>query len=228
MIVADPHASPKLVGVREERRPPLFSRWLFLGEKPAGFGTERRRRRARGADDPESRLWTFTNASTLPVGVTTRVCTRGESVFLPLSRPYPAGIPLASCRPRAVPFLDVPSLHPSSFLLLRVVPPFRPLSYRHRLLRLVSTVLWSSLRWGRVWLSIFPLIRWTADALGSHGICQPRKLDLIQIHRSSELLDKIYRGLIENLLSEAELALLKKIFANFRENSDPSKLLVLE
>lgn len=123
MIVADPHASPKLVGVREERWPPLLSRWLFLGEKPAGFGTERRRRRrARGADDPESRLWTFTNASTLPVGVTTRVCTRGESVFLPLSRPYPAGIPLASCHPRAVPFLDVPSLHPPPLTAYR--PPF--------------------------------------------------------------------------------------------------------
>lgn len=52
------------------------------------FGTERR---ARGADDPESRLWTFTNASTLPVGVTTRVCTGGERVplLLPPTLPGP-------------------------------------------------------------------------------------------------------------------------------------------
>lgn len=100
---------------RECERAPVFSplEWLLLGEKPlAGFGMERRRRRTRAADDPESRLWTFTNASTLPVGVTTRVCTGGRacSSRSPAPVPYPAEAPLASSRPRTVPFLAVPSL----------------------------------------------------------------------------------------------------------------------
>lgn len=46
-------------------------------KKPGSNG-----RTSGAADDPESRLWTFTNASTLPVRVTTRVCTTEESVLL--------------------------------------------------------------------------------------------------------------------------------------------------
>lgn len=116
-----------------------------------------------------------------------------ERVSPALPPPIPlVRIPLASCRPRAVPFFDVSSLPPS--LLLRVVPPFRPLSCRHWLLRLLSTVLRSSLRWARVWLFIFPLIRRTADALDSHEICQARKLDLMQIHQPSERLIKLLDG----------------------------------
>lgn len=114
--LADPRESSRLAETRKsarERRFSLLSRWLLLGEKPlAGFGMERRRRRTRAADDPESRLWTFTNASTLPVGVTTRVCTGGRacSSRSPAPAPYPAEAPLASSRPRTVPFFAVPSL----------------------------------------------------------------------------------------------------------------------
>lgn len=112
--MADPCESSRLVETHKsasERRSSLLSSWLLLGEKPlAGFGMERRRRRTRAADDPESRLWTFTNASTLPVGVTTRVCTGGRACFSRSLVPAPL-----SCRnpprfQRIGPFLAIPSL----------------------------------------------------------------------------------------------------------------------
>lgn len=146
---------------RECERAPAFSplevtpsRREAAGRR-AGFGMERRRRRTRAADDPESRLWTFTNASTLPAGVTTRVCTGGRAC--PSRSPAPAPL---SCRspPRFQPSasrpaplsrraLSIPRLHraprrsppPSS-------SPFHPPSRRRRLLHLLFTVLRSSLR----------------------------------------------------------------------------------
>lgn len=100
--------------------------WISLLVAPfsrdeAGFG------RTSGADDPESRLWTFTNASTLPVRVTTRVCTGGERVSpLPLFLLF---LPLPSS---ATSFLHLPphpfystTLHTAAFFFA-VLRPLGP------------------------------------------------------------------------------------------------------
>lgn len=102
----------------------------------------------RGADDPESRLWTFTNASTLPVGVTTRVCTGGERVP-PLPPPplYPGQAPAARGSS------PLPQWYPLSPVY--IVPPFRPPS-RRRLLRLHGPAVLPEVRRGS---PILPLIR---------------------------------------------------------------------
>lgn len=122
---AGPRESSRLAETRKsarERRSSLLSRWLLLGEKPlAGFGMERRRRRTRAADDPESRLWTFTNASTLPVGVTTRVCTGGRACS---SRSLPPQPPIL-LKPPSLPAVRGPS--PSSPCPLYPVPTSSPL-----------------------------------------------------------------------------------------------------
>lgn len=72
-----------------------------------------------GADDPESCLWTFTNASTLPAGVTTRVCTGGERVPpLPFLSP-PPGPPPSASRPLPQCTLSRLSIPFPLFVLLR-------------------------------------------------------------------------------------------------------------
>lgn len=125
---------------------------VFLLSRDSSFSRRAReagssgRNDERGADDPESRLWTFTNASTLPVGVTTRVCTGGERVppLPPSTRarpPPPAGRP---------PFLQWYPLSP-----VYTVPPFRPPSSR-RLLRLHGPAVLPEVRRGS---PILPLIR---------------------------------------------------------------------
>lgn len=92
----------EMLGVRG--RPVLTLRGCLLLARSSRRRTKKpaSKRYERGADDPESRLWTFTNASTLPIGVTTRVCTGEERVPpLPscsiLLSPSPQTVPLPSC-----------------------------------------------------------------------------------------------------------------------------------
>lgn len=117
-------------------------------KKPGSNG-----RTSGAADDPESRLWTFTNASTLPVRVTTRVCTTEESVLLLSPPPSVAFCPPPSPPPLLARTQSPPSPPSTS-------TPLTFLSFRApgRLLRAVLRVLRSSSRRGEADHSILPLI----------------------------------------------------------------------